>query len=62
MAEGTRPKEKLFAILVLELGAFPQGYRAGRWVAGEMSEPIQPSSEEDDEIDPSHLPDLADLV
>ena len=27
-----------------------------------MSEPIQPSSEEDDEIDPSHLPDLADLV
>lgn len=46
------PKRNCLQFWSPELGAFPQGYRAGRWVAGEMSEPIQPSSEEDDEIDP----------
>ena len=56
------PKRNCLQFWSPELGAFPQGYRAGSWVAGEMSEPLQPSSEEDDEIDPSHLPDLADLV
>eukprot|EP00435_Cladocopium_sp_Y103_P050582 s199_g15.t1 len=46
------PKRHCLQFWSPELGAFPHGYRAGRWVAGEMSEPIQPSSEEEDEIDP----------